>query len=217
MATFEQSRHGVGRSVSAGSVARASSRGLPRPVGVFETLEMAFGYLVTGPAPLAVKGHLFPDLPDRHIPLHQLRVRLLSPLVSTSTRAAVWSYLVRQARTSSPRQSSWTVGAAGMALPELLRIVGALARSYAGELEDLEAAALGAFLGELRRVDLDDTRDPRLRWRLLIAAYRATRTLRDTTHTTIPDPGAQHGRARTPAGGRVDRLGSSARRGGQPR
>lgn len=187
MAAFEQPRHGLGRSVATGPDARCSARGLPRPVGVFETLEMAFGYLVTGPAPLAMKGHLFPDLPDRHIPLHQLRVRLLSPLVSNSTRAAVWSYLVRQARTRGARQSSWTVGAAGMALPELLRIVGALARTYAGELEDLEAAALGAFLGELRRVDLDDTRDPRLRWRLLTAAYRATRTLRDTTHNTAPD------------------------------
>jgi hypothetical protein len=151
-----------------------------------ETCERVFGLLVTGPAPLAIHPRHFTDLPDRSLPLHQLRVLLASPAVSPQTRAAIWCYLVRRARTRGRQQAAWTVGCAGLALPELVRIVAALSRHYSGDIADLEAAVLGGFLAELRRVDLDDSRDRRIRRRLLMAAYRAARSLRDTTHQ--PDP-----------------------------
>lgn len=156
---------------------------------VLETCERVFGLLVTGPSPLAIHPRHFSDLPDRSLPLHQLRVLLASPAVSPRTRAAIWCYLVRRARTRGRQQAAWTVGCAGLALPELVRIVAALARRYGGDVADLEAAVLGGFLAELRRVDLDDSRDRRIRRRLLMAAYRAARALRDTTHQ--PDPDSQ--------------------------
>lgn len=151
----------------------------PRMQSVLETAEAAFWWLGNQPGSLTVNGWRFPDLPDRAIPLFQLRVRLASTRISPRTRAVVWGYLVRQARTRGPRQNAWTVACAGLALPELTRIVAALGRGFRGEIDDLEAACLGGFLGELRRVDLDNLGDHKLRWRLLTAAYRAARALRD--------------------------------------
>lgn len=165
---------------------RARRRG-----SVLETCERVFGLLVTGPAPLAIHPRHFTDLPDRPLPLHQLRVLLASPAVSAQTRAAIWCYLVRRARTRGRQQAAWTVGCVGLALPELVRIVTALARHYSGDIADLEAAVLGGFLSELRRVDLNDSRDRRIRRRLLMAAYRAARALRDTTDR--PDPAGSTG------------------------
>jgi hypothetical protein len=162
-------------------------------MSVFETCENTFFWLCAQPAPLTVHGRRFPDLPDRAIPLHQLRVRLSSTRISPTTRAVVWAYVVRQARTRGPRQAAWTVGASGLALPELSRVVNALARGFRGDLDDLEAAALGGFLSELRRVDLDNLADHMLRWRLLMAAYRAARALRDTRnhHNLTPSTPAR--------------------------
>lgn len=156
---------------------------------VFEALESAFWWVAVGAMPLTIHPRGFADLPDRPATLYQLRVRLSSDSVSPQSRAAVWSYVVRHARTPGARQPDWTIAAAGLALPELVRIVHALGRDQhrdqhsgtRGETADLEAAALGAFYSELRRTDLDNTRDPELRRRLLMAAYRAARTLRDTT------------------------------------
>lgn len=164
---------------------------------VFEALESAFWWVAVGAMPLTIHPRGFADLPDRPATLYQLRVRLSSDSVSPQSRAAVWSYVVRHARTPGAQQPDWTIAAAGLALPEMVRIVHALGRDqhreqhsdqHRGarcETADLEAAALGAFYSELRRTDLDNTRDPELRRRLLMAAYRAARTLRDTTsHAT---------------------------------
>jgi hypothetical protein len=159
---------------------------------VFETLESAFWWVAVGTLPLTIHPRGFADLPDRPATLYQLRVRLSSATVSAESRAAIWSYIVRNARTPGPQQPDWTIAAAGLALPELMRIVASLARDQQGpgcDVADLEAAALGAFYHELRRIDLDNTRDPRLRRRLLTAAYRGARTLRDTTtHTPTRKP-----------------------------
>ncbi|MBB6379694.1 hypothetical protein BKA01_006969 [Pseudonocardia eucalypti] len=145
-----------------------------------------------GPLPVTVHPHGFTDLPDRPLSLHQLRVRLASPTVSAASRAAIWSYLVARARTPGARQPDWTIAAAGIALPDLVRMVATLFHRPAGrasDIGDLEAAALGGFYAELRRTDLEDTHDPRIRRRLLMAAYRAARTLRDTTNTPTNSTG----------------------------
>ena len=176
-----------------------------RSATVFETLEAAFWWLCTGHGALRIHGRRLAGLPDQPLPLYQLRVRLASSRVSPPTRAAVWRYLVGQARTRGPLQNSWTVGCAGLALPELSRIVGSLSRGFSGDLDDLEAAALGAFLGELRRVDLDNLADHRLRLRLLMAAYRGARALRDTHPGTTGHaaPGTTTGTAAMAAGAAV--------------
>lgn len=158
---------------------------------VFETLESAFWWVAVGPFPLTIHPRRIADLPDRPLTLYQLRVRLASPTVSRASRAVIWSYLARHARTPGPQQADWTIATAGMALPALVRIVATLTRAHhtqpsqpgsgrgGCDLADLEAAALGGFYHELRRTGTDP-RDPRLLSGLLKAAERAARTLRDT-------------------------------------
>jgi hypothetical protein len=163
---------------------------------VFETLESAFWWVAVGPFPLTIHPRNIADLPDRPLTLYQLRVRMASPTVSRASRAVIWAYLARHARTPGPQQADWTIATAGMALPALVRIVATLTRTQSGagregrdggrdvggrevDIADLEAAALGGFYDELRRPSTD-VRDPRLLARLLMAAERAAHTVRDT-------------------------------------
>lgn len=178
---------------------------------VFETLESAFWWVAVGPFPLTIHPRHIADLPDRALTLYQLRVRLASPTVSRASRAVIWSYLARHARTPGPQQADWTIATAGMALPALVRIVATLTRNPRNQpdtgrggcdLADLEAAALGGFYHELRRTDTDP-RDPRLLSRLLTAAERAARTLRDTGRRAPTTSGSDREAPTTPATGRM--------------
>jgi hypothetical protein len=198
------------------------------PQGTLATLEYAFYVIGTGPGGITVHGGRFTDLPDRPLSLPVLRARLATTEVSPRTRAAIWAHLVTQARTRGPRQSTWTVVCAGMARPELSRIVASLTRpamtdtslhsldrrgvGRAELIADLEAAALGGFLSELRRTDLDNLTDALLRRRLLAAGYRAARTVRDTTtpRPIRPRPPSRS-RRRPPAASRP--TGRPSRRG----
>ena len=45
----------------------------------FDTLEKTFDLLTTGPRPLALDGTGLPGLPDRPVPLGELKARLLHP------------------------------------------------------------------------------------------------------------------------------------------
>ena len=58
----------------------------------------------------------FPGLPQRPIPLDELRDRLLDQRCPRATRDAVWRYLVRRARREG---ATWMVACVGMALPGL--------------------------------------------------------------------------------------------------
>lgn len=174
------------------------------PVGVFETLESVFLALTCGATPLALYGrHLGEELPERPIPLHLLRLRLAATPVSDATRAAVFSALVRRARTPGPTRTAWTIGLAGTALPELVHIVTRVAPGYRGPVEDLQAAALAGLIAEFRRLDPTQIAGPRIRRRLISGADRATRALRALSSPTR-QPGTHLGR--TPAGGRIARL-----------
>lgn len=168
------------------------------PAGVIASLDWAFRMLVVPPDPLGIDGWPYTDLPSRLIPLDQLRTRLVSADVGNRTRARVWAYLVRQARGRGPRRPAWTVGLAGVALPELIRVVANLTPGYHGDAADLEAAALGGFLSELRRVDPCHITEhhPGIRVQLLRAGYRAARALRDATHTPATGPAASPSRDR---------------------
>lgn len=171
---------------------------LAPPTGVIASLDWAFRMLVIPPDPLGINGWPYPDLPSRLIPLDQLRTRLASAAIGNRTRARVWAYLVRQARTRGPRRPAWTVGLAGVALPELIRVVNNLTPGYHGDADDLEAAALGGFLSELRRLNPSHITDqhPGIRVQLLRAGYRAARALRDTTHTPATGPATPPNRDR---------------------
>jgi hypothetical protein len=141
-----------------------------------EAAEDAFGWLVTGPAPLSLRGIDRPSLPRRAVPLHHLRTRLAAGRIGPRDRDAIWAALVYRARTApSPAgRARWTLGCVGVALPLLVPMAARLSVRYPGDPADLEAAILAAFLAELRRVDICT---PDLATRLTGAAERAAAAL----------------------------------------
>ena len=85
----------------------------PPPLEPFDAADAAFRLLCAGPQPLALHAsRLAAGLPDRLVPLDELRVLLLHPATSAGARNAVWAELVRRARAGDP---AWTVGLAGIA------------------------------------------------------------------------------------------------------
>ena len=144
-------------------------------LGPLDAADAAFRALVTGPRPLALNpARLAPGMPDRQVPLDELKALLLHPATSGAARNKVWAELVRRARAGGP---AWVIGLAGVAMPGLRRAVAALAGAYGGDREDLESEALAGFLAALRGLDLDDLDQVPLASRLCWAAWRAGRAL----------------------------------------
>ena len=126
----------------------------------------SFAALTAGPSPTAVDGRDFPGLPNRAIPLDELRDRLLSRHCPPTTRDAVWRYLVSRSREEG---ATWTLACAGMALPALAGVAQWLSARFPGEVYDVHAEVLAGFLNALATVDLDR---PRVLVRLRWSAYR---------------------------------------------
>ncbi|MFJ3779827.1 hypothetical protein ACIPX0_50015 [Streptomyces sp. NPDC090075] len=122
---------------------------------------------MTGTQPLSVDGRDFPGLPNRAVPLDELRDRMLRRRCPRRTRDAVWAHLVLQSREHG---ATWTLACAGMALPALASAARWLTARFPGEVFDVHAEVLSGFLGALATVDVDR---PRVLVRLRWAAYRA--------------------------------------------
>lgn len=121
-----------------------------------------FTWLVTGPHPVSLNGRLFPGLPDRYVPLDEVRDRLLARRCPQATRDAVWAHLVLRSRTEG---ATWTVAAVGMALPALTSVAATLTERFAGDPADVHAEVLRGFLTALSTIDLRPSRIMlRLRW-----------------------------------------------------
>ena len=139
--------------------------------GFFDTAEAAFRLLCAGPQPLALHAaKVAAGLPDRPVPLNELRVLLLHPSTSARARNQVWAELVRRARAGDP---AWIIGLAGIAMPGLRRAVGSLAAAYRGDPADLQSEVLTGFLAAVRALDPDDLESVPLASRLCWAAWRA--------------------------------------------
>jgi len=137
----------------------------------FDAADAAFRLLCAGPQPLALHAaEIAAGLPDRPVPLDELRVLLLHPATGAGARNAVWAELVRRARAGGP---AWMVGLAGVAMPGLRRAAGSLAAAYRGDSADLQAEVLTGFLAAVRALDLDDLEAVPLASRLCWAAWRA--------------------------------------------
>lgn len=134
--------------------------------GPLDTAHDTFMWLVTGPHPVAVDGRMFAGLPDRPVPLDELRERLLRRNCPMRLRDAVWAHLVLRSRLEG---ATWTVGCVGMALPALKATTAKLCAKFAADYRDIDAAVLEGFLAELARIDL---RKPKITSRLRWAAYR---------------------------------------------
>ncbi|GAA0505076.1 MULTISPECIES: hypothetical protein [Streptomyces] len=132
-----------------------------------DTARQCFTWLVTGPDPLSVDGRKFSGLPNRLVPLNELRSRMLRCRCSRRTRDAVWAHLVRRSREEG---ATWTLACTGMALPALASTSRWLAARYPGDAFDVHAEVLSGFLSALSDIDLNR---PRVLVRLRWAAYRA--------------------------------------------
>ncbi len=139
----------------------------------FDTLEETFRILSAAPHPLALDGTAIAGLPDREIPLRELRAMLLHPSVDYTARDAAIGALVELAQAEGGR---WTVGLAGVMLPGLRRAIWPLFEACPEKLDDLEAEALVALLRSLRRCRPGRPRVASwLCWRSRIAAARLLR------------------------------------------
>jgi hypothetical protein len=127
----------------------------------------AFTWLVTGPHPVSLNGRLFATMPNRQVPLDEVRDRLLARRCPQATRDAVWAHLVLRSRTEG---ATWTVAAVGVALPALTSVAATLSERFAGDPADVHAEVVRGFLDALSTIDL---RRPRIMLRLRWAAYRS--------------------------------------------
>lgn len=161
-----------------------------------DTARNAFTWLVTGPEPLSIDGRDFPGLPQRRMPLDELRDRLLDQRCPRATRDAVWRYLIGRARRDG---ATWMVACVGMALPGLAGSARWFAARYRGDRADVHAAVLSGFIEALASVDL---RDPGVLYRLQWTARRAGQTaLEESLDAPMPSVSAFESRApRTPYG-----------------
>jgi len=156
----------------------STSTSSPWPSTPLDAAEKAFTLLAEAPTHVPFDARGFDGLPDRILPLDELRRLVLAAATSSQVRDAVWRELVVRARRDGP---AWRVAAVGMAMPGLRRQAGMLAAGWRGDTHDLDAELLVGFMECLARVDLDE---PRVCGRLIEAGVRAARKFRDAESDT---------------------------------
>jgi hypothetical protein len=109
----------------------------------FDTLEAAFAVLCTEPGPLAFEAGAVTGLPQRVIPLTELRALLLHPSTSHATRDAALCELLRRSQSEGGR---WTIGLSGVLLFGLRRAVAPLVAVCPDSAADVEAEAIAGLL-----------------------------------------------------------------------
>ncbi|GLY71681.1 hypothetical protein [Amycolatopsis taiwanensis] len=180
---------------------KSKSRSIPfgRDSLALDNARTAFDWLVTGPAPLSIDGRFFPGLPDRRVPLDELRELLCDPRLPMSAVDLVWMHLVTRSRDEG---GAWTVACVGVALPALFAIAAELCAPYADDYRDIHAAVLTGFLSELATVDLAR---PWVMWRLRCAALRAGHVfVREALDRPMPSDEDFHSSEPTPPWGHPD-------------
>ncbi len=140
---------------------------------VFDDLDAKFGYLITGPKPLALHGRtLGHGAPKRQIPLAELR-SLLTEYDNWPLHDAVTRELIRRANT--PTGDAWMVAIAWMLLPALRKASGELARGFPGDPADLDAEILAGLVTTVRAFG---PCGERIAWHLVDKAQVHARRLR---------------------------------------
>lgn len=143
-----------------------------RPVGgsPFRVLASSFALLTTGPRPLALPGEEVAGLPDRAVPLDELRARLLHPSTPYEVRDEAIDALIRRAQAEG---GAWMVGLCGVLLPGLRKAVAPLAGACPDSLWDLEAEMLAGLVAAVGRATPGQARPAaRLTWAARRAAER---------------------------------------------
>ena len=120
----------------------------PSEPSPFAALEQAFAVCCAPPRPLALDGAGIAGLPDRPVPLGELKARLLHPSTPYAVRDGALGVLIARAKTEG---GGWTVGLAGVLLPGLRRALEPLAETCPAKQADLEAEMLAGLLAALAR------------------------------------------------------------------
>ncbi|GGM81006.1 hypothetical protein GCM10012275_59570 [Longimycelium tulufanense] len=137
------------------------------PSNSLDAAREAFAWLTAGDHPVALDGRLFDHLPNREIPVDELRDLLLRRSCPRRVWDQVWRHVITRSRAEG---GTWTIVAVGLALPMLTPMAARLTDRYAGDPADIHAEIVSGFLDALQTVDLTRGRITiRLRW----AAYRA--------------------------------------------
>src|SRR5437762_1486723 len=152
----------------------SSSAVSPRrwPASPLAAAARAFDLLTCEPDPLAFDARGLPVLPQRILPLDELRDLLTADSTPKPVRDLVWRGLVARARRDGP---TWVVAAAGIAMPGLRMKAGMLTRRWHGDTADLDAEMITGFVERLKTINLDL---PRICGRLIDAGARAVKKSR---------------------------------------
>lgn len=134
----------------------------------FDRIEQRFQALTAASArPLTIDGlAVGHGLPDREVPLNELRDLLLSRDTGNGLKDAAWAVLVRQAR---DYRDTWGTAAVGVMVPGLRKIAIRVSRGVEFHRRDLDSEVLLGFYEALLAVDPEAPRLPSLLW---WAAYR---------------------------------------------
>lgn len=121
------------------------------PPTALEAVERRFVELSEPPAAVTLDGCCIgSELPQRPIPLDELRIIILKRMTSWRTKGAIWSELVRRAQDLG---EPWITAAMGMAMPILKKIAGNAARGFRGDIADFDSEIVEGFLYALNTVD----------------------------------------------------------------
>lgn len=119
-------------------------------LGPFDTLEEVFRLACTGPVPLALDGTAVAGLPERAVPLDELRAILLHPSTPHATRDGALSLLLARARAEG---ATATVALAGVLLFGLRRAVAVFCALCPERVADIEAETLVGLIEGIQKTD----------------------------------------------------------------
>jgi hypothetical protein len=135
-------------------------------LSAFAAVEAGFARLTQAPAPLVFDARLVPGLPERTMPLDELRTLLVKQHFYGEVTDALWRQLAQHSREWG---QPWMAAAAGIALPGLTGMAAKISRGHRRHAEDIDSEVLTGFLDALRHAPLDP---PRVWLRLCWAAWR---------------------------------------------
>ena len=126
------------------SASRSASRPVssrPWPASPLAATARAFDLLTCEPDPLSFDARGLPVLPQRILPLDELRDVLIADSTPKPVRDLVWRDLVARPRRDGP---AWVVAAVGIAMPRLRMRAALLTRRWHGDIADLDAEMIDA-------------------------------------------------------------------------
>jgi hypothetical protein len=154
------------------------------PASALDAAELGFQQLTLRRTPVAFDARgLGHGLPDRHIPLEELRELLVrDPRVSYKGKDAAWHQIIDHARVLG---QPWIAAAVGLALPALVAMAAKLRPGREQVIADVESELVTGFIYALLHHDLSG---PRPQLRMCWAGWRTAVLVRDpNTWDQVPD------------------------------